>query len=226
MQPEALVGKKTKADWNDDSHAQALLARVFSKELPGVTASMVEKRVTIVATNQLREKPGVKFGNPEYPPGGNAIKHAHDNRVKLVKRATPAGWLGKSGVQEEACWDGKGVDRYTFSKLTSEKCKDFMPHKTGWIRWWFDSKGRPGPGIDPVFDTFQYLKMTGQVAKPPKGAYEISLPGFETNVDSAGFKALILDPANKGEFREACWDQMRHGDGFERFFDTEQSDDA
>lgn len=225
MRPEALVGEKKKGEYKDESGAQALLARVLAANLPGVTSAMVEKRVTIVATNQIREKPGVSFGNPEYAPGGNAVKHAHDNRVMLRKRAVPAGWSGKSGVCTEKSWDGKGEDKYTFAKLVSEKCKDFMPHKAGWIRWWFDASGRPGPGIDPVFDTFQYLKMTGQVAKSGT-KFEVSLPGAEATVDSAGFKALILDPANKDEVRQACWNQMREGDGFERFFDTEQDGEA
>ena len=76
-----------------------------------------------------------------------------------------------------------------------------------------------------MFDTFQYLKMTGQLHKAGT-KFEISLPGSEFEVDSAGFKSLILDPEHKGELRQACWDQMRKGDGFERFFDTEQSEDA
>jgi len=130
-------------------------------------------------------------------------------------------------VQEETCWDGKGKDRYSFSKLTNEKCKDFMPNTSGWIRWWFEDNGRPGPGIDPVFDTFQYLKKTGQLAKAGT-KFEVSVPGREDvlTVDSAGFKALILDPEHKDELREACWGQLRSGEGFERFFDTEQSEDA
>jgi len=226
MKPEALVGKKTASSWKDESGAQALLARCMSENLAGVTSAMVMKRVTIVATNQLREKPGVSYGNPEYPPGGNAVKHAHDNRVKLSKRACPAGWAGKSGIQEETCWNGKGKDRYTFSKLTNEKCKDFMPNTSAWIRWWFDSNGRPGPGIDPVFDTFQYLKKTGQINKSGS-KFEVSIPGkTELTLDSAGFKALILDPENKGEIRQACWDQLKSSEGFELFFNTEQSDDA
>jgi hypothetical protein len=226
MRPEALVGEKKKGEYKDESGAQALLARVLAANLPGVTSAMVEKRVTIVATNQIRQAPGVQFGNPDYAPGGNAIKHAHDNRVMLRKRAVPAGWKKiPGGICAEACWDGKGEDKYTFTKLTSEKCKDFMPHKTGWIRWWFDSNGRPGPGLDPVFDTFQYLKMTGQLVKAGT-KFEINMPGLEFEVDSAGFKSLILDPEHKDELRQACWEQLRTGDGFERFFDTEQEDDA
>ena len=227
MMPEALSGKKTKNEWNDDSGAQALLARVFSKHLSSVTALMMAKRFTIVATNQIREKPGVTWGNPEYAPGGSAIQHAHDNRTLIKKRAVPPGYSGKSGIGEEPCWEGTGVDRYTFSKFMCEKSKDFSPHRSCWVRWWFESNGRPGPGVDPVFDTFQYLKMTGQIDKG-KGLskYNITLPGFEQEIDWASFKALILNPENSNTLREACWTQMNEGDAFERYFNTPQGEDA
>ncbi len=228
MKPEALVGKgKKKGEWKDDSGAQAMLARVFSTHLSGVTSLMVAKRFTIVATNQIREKPGVQWGNPEYAPGGKAIQHAHDNRALMRPRSCPAGFGGSGRIQEETAWDGKGEDRYTFTKLLSEKSKDFSPHRHCWVRWWFEASGRPGPGIDPVFDTYQFLKMTGQISKK-KGAskYDIELPGHETAVDWAGFKKLILDPEQGGELREACWAQLRSGDAFELYYDTSQSEDA
>ncbi len=225
MMPEALVGKK-KEEWKDDSGAQALLARAFGTHLKGVSALMVAKRFTIVATNQIREKPGVKFGNPEYAPGGKAVAHAHDNRALLRKRSVPAGYSKNSGgTSEEPCWDGIGIDRYTFSHLMCEKSKDFSPHRYCWIRWWFESNGRPGPGIDPVFDTFQFLKMTGQIKKSGT-KFQITLDGFDRDVDWIGFKKLVLDPENEGALREACWTQLREGDAFERFFDTPQSGDA
>jgi len=232
MRPAALGGKKkdkkdkSKTEWKDDSGSQALLARVMAKELPGIVSLMVNKRFTIVATNQIREKPGVSFGNPEYAPGGNAVAHAHDNRALIRKRAVPAGFPGKSGIGSENLWKGPGEDRYTFAKLICEKSKDFSPHRSCWIRWWFESDGRPGPGLDPVFDTFQFLKMTGQIEKKAKN-YTIALPGFEdVEVDWAGFKALILDPENGEALREACWTQLREGDAFERYFDTPQDGEA
>ncbi|KKN88849.1 hypothetical protein LCGC14_0244560 [marine sediment metagenome] len=225
MKPEAMIGKKKKDEWKDGTGAQALLARTLSNHLAGITSAMVEKRFTLVVTNQFREKPGVTYGDPGYAPGGHMLAHSHDNRVKMTKRAPPAGWSGTSGIQEETCWDGKGKDRYTFSILKSEKSKDFMPHKVAWVRWWFEANGAPGPGIDPVFDTFQYLKMTGQLSKSGT-KFGIELPGHETQVDSAGFKALVLDPANKDALRQACWTQMREGDGFQRYFNTPQDGNA
>jgi RecA/RadA recombinase len=225
MKPEAMIGEKKKGEWKDGTGAQALLARTLSNHLAGITSAMVEKRFTIVATNQFREKPGVTYGDPGYAPGGNMLAHSHDNRVMLRKRACPAGWSGKGGIQEETCWNGKGTDRYNFAYLRSEKSKDFMPHKGTWVRWWFDSNGSPGPGIDPVFDTFQYLKMTGQLSKSGT-KFEIELPGFEATVDTPGFKALILDPENKDAIRQGCWKQLREADGFQRYFDTPQSENA
>jgi hypothetical protein len=223
MKPEALIGEKKEGEWTDESKIPALLASALSKGLKGITGLMVEKRFTIVVTNQFRVSPGVKWGDPGYAPGGNALAHSHDNRSKFTSRACPAGWTGKtSKIQEEACWDGAAEDRYTFSQLKSEKCKDFMPHKSCWVRWWFDKSGAPGPGIDPVFDTLQYLRMTGQWSRSGS-KFEIELPGFEATMSWPEFKALVLDPANGDALRQACWEQLRTGDGFQRYFDTPQT---
>src|SRR2546427_610826 len=49
-------------------------ARLMSQALRKLTAILAKAKTTCVFTNQLREKLGVMFGNPETTPGGKALK--------------------------------------------------------------------------------------------------------------------------------------------------------
>src|SRR5436189_3680070 len=49
-------------------------ARLMSQALRKLTAILAKSKTTCVFTNQLREKVGVMFGNPETTPGGKALK--------------------------------------------------------------------------------------------------------------------------------------------------------
>jgi len=40
-------------------------------------------QATIIFINQLREKVGIMYGNPEHTPGGRALKHLYDSRVQF-----------------------------------------------------------------------------------------------------------------------------------------------
>ena len=50
-------------------------ARLMSQALRKLTAILAKSKTTCVFTNQLREKVGVMFGNPETTPGGKALKY-------------------------------------------------------------------------------------------------------------------------------------------------------
>ena len=51
-----------------------LQARLMSQALRKLTAAVSKTRTTCIFINQLREKIGVMFGNPETTTGGNALK--------------------------------------------------------------------------------------------------------------------------------------------------------
>lgn len=61
-------------DDDDGSKAMALQARMFSDGIKRFRGGMRRKMMTIVGVNQLRQKPAVMFGSPEYEPGGDALK--------------------------------------------------------------------------------------------------------------------------------------------------------
>jgi recombination protein RecA len=56
-----------------DSHV-GLQARLMSQALRKMTAAVNHSRTSVLFTNQLREKIGVMFGNPETTTGGRALK--------------------------------------------------------------------------------------------------------------------------------------------------------
>src|ERR1044071_24073 len=56
-----------------DSHP-GLQARLLSQALRKLTGAINRSKTAMVFTNQLREKIGVMFGNPETTPGGRALK--------------------------------------------------------------------------------------------------------------------------------------------------------
>src|SRR5436309_1039948 len=56
-----------------DAHV-GLQARLMSQALRKLTGAISRSKTSVVFTNQLREKVGVMFGNPETTPGGRALK--------------------------------------------------------------------------------------------------------------------------------------------------------
>jgi RecA/RadA recombinase len=69
-----------------DSH-MGLQARMMSQALRKLTACVSRANTCLVFINQLREKIGVMFGNPETTTGGRALKFYASIRVE-VRRAT------------------------------------------------------------------------------------------------------------------------------------------
>ena len=60
-----------------------LQARLMSQALRKLTGAISKSRTAIVFVNQLREKIGVVFGNPEVTPGGRALKFYSSVRIDI-----------------------------------------------------------------------------------------------------------------------------------------------
>ena len=67
-----------------DSHV-GLQARLMSQALRKLTAITNKSKTCVVFINQLREKVGVMFGNPETTPGGKALKFYASVRLDIRK---------------------------------------------------------------------------------------------------------------------------------------------
>ncbi len=65
-----------------------LQARLMSQALRKLTAAINKSRCTVVFINQIREKIGVMFGNPETTPGGRALKFYASVRIDIRRTAT------------------------------------------------------------------------------------------------------------------------------------------
>jgi recombination protein RecA len=63
-------------------------ARLMSQALRKLTALLAKAKTTCVFTNQMREKVGVMFGNPETTPGGKALKFYASVRIDIRRRDT------------------------------------------------------------------------------------------------------------------------------------------
>ena len=88
-----------KLDDDDQGAGMAAQARMFSENIKKVKSKMKSRKVTIIGVNQLRLKPMVMFGSPEYEPCGEALKLFSDVRIRNSARAIP--WSGMKGSIEE-----------------------------------------------------------------------------------------------------------------------------
>lgn len=88
----ALVPKAEIEGEMGDSHV-GLQARLMSQALRKLAGSVNKSKTTTIFINQLREKVGIMFGNPEVTPGGRALKFYASvrldvRRIDSIKQGT------------------------------------------------------------------------------------------------------------------------------------------
>ena len=110
----ALVPKAEIEGEMGDSHV-GLQARLMSQALRKLTAIIGKTNCTVIFINQLREKVGVMFGNPETTTGGRALKYYSSIRLE-VRRG------------EQIKKDGEAIGNRT--KIKVEKNKVAPPFRT------------------------------------------------------------------------------------------------
>ena len=82
----ALVPKAELDGEMGDSHV-GLQARLMSQALRKLTGTVSKSRTSLIFINQIREKIGVMFGNPETTTGGRALKFYSSVRVDIRRIA-------------------------------------------------------------------------------------------------------------------------------------------
>ena len=156
-----------------DAHV-GLQARLMSQALRKLTSLLAKTKTSIIFINQLRQKIGIMFGNPETTPGGLALKfyssvrldvrkienikngeHVIGTRVrtKVVKnkvappyRQAEFTMLHGEGISKEACLIDMGVENKVIEKSGS---------------WYIYNEEKLGQGAE---NARQYLKDNAEVA--------------------------------------------------------------
>lgn len=160
-----------------------LHARLMSKGLRMIQGVIAKSNVCVIFINQLREKVGVMFGNPEITTGGRALKFYSSIRIEVKKNE-----LLKSGN------DIEGIK----SKITIVKNKLAAPLKTCYIDIFF------GKGFDYNNDIinfaieYEIIKRSGSwffynEKKLGQGRSQLSLFLNDNKIIFSEIKKNVLD---------------------------------
>jgi RecA/RadA recombinase len=174
---DSLAAMVTENDDEKDqrSKIRAAEASAFSLHLKRVVSRIASKGLVFPAVNQLRTVPGQTYGDPNYEPGGGAIKFYSAQRLRITARAAPEGGatVRDKDTPEQALEPSvhrKGaMDRYKYKFFKNTKNKIGFPGLRGWMRVWVADAFGAVRGFDPYFDTLEYLKDTGQIKMAGRG---------------------------------------------------------
>lgn len=84
----AALTPKAEIEGTMGDNKLGLQARLMSQALRKLTSEISKTNTTCIFINQLREKIGISFGNPETTTGGNALKFYASVRID-IRKATP-----------------------------------------------------------------------------------------------------------------------------------------
>jgi recombination protein RecA len=165
----ALVPKAELEGEMGDHHIGAQ-ARLMSQSLRKMKGIVNTSKTAMVFINQIREKTGVFFGNPETTPGGRALKFYASVRVELRRISTVKGKEGEDPIghmvrakviknkvappfrkaEFEITYTGHGVNKSKEIVELGEKCG--IIKKSG--SWYSYGENRLGQGVAAASEFF------------------------------------------------------------------------
>ena len=213
---------------DDEQGNKPFIAIMLSKWAPIVRAQLKSANASLIMINQIRNKVRLKnpYENPEYEPGGNAIRYMTDLKINItqVKPKHVDGrdytLIEKDGLckpREGGRWEEPNpdgtVDSYVYRKIKTPKNRVYSPLQETFIRICTSKAGGEGLGIDPVFDTLYFLEETGQLVFHDVENIEIQgahLKYFDIKND-------IEKNGDRSELRAMCLAQLNDGSAWQKF---------
>jgi recombination protein RecA len=137
----ALVPEAELAGDIGDQH-MGLQARMFSQALRILTGKAARAGTTLIFLNQIREKIGVMYGNPETTPCGRALKFYSSVRLSISRK--------------EPIWEGTKENIVGHSiDLRCVKNSGGIPFRRTQINLIYPGKGRQ-PGFDKLDNMIEF----------------------------------------------------------------------
>ena len=137
----ALVPEAELAGDIGDQH-MGLQARMFSQAMRILTGKAARSNTTLIFINQIREKIGVMYGNPETTPGGRALKFYSSVRLSISRK--------------EPIWEGTKENIIGHSiDLRCVKNGGGIPFRRTQINLIYPGKGR-APGFDKLDNMIEF----------------------------------------------------------------------
>ena len=142
----ALVPEAELAGEIGDAH-MGLQARMLSQAIRRLVGKCYNTQTTIIFINQIREKIGVMFGNPEVTPGGRALKFYSSLRISITR---------PSASTSGALWEGT-KDNIIGHQIDMRCVKNGggIPFRRTQVNLIYPGNGRQA-GFDRVDDTINF----------------------------------------------------------------------
>lgn len=140
----AAMTPKAELDGEMEDQQMGAQARMIGKGVRKLVAAISDTNTVMIFINQLREKLGIMFGNPEVTPGGKAIKFAASVRLEVRRK--------------ESITDGKKTIGNNL-RVKVVKNKVDMPGDIADVQLYF------GKGVDNSKDILKIAVEVGVVTK-------------------------------------------------------------
>lgn len=164
-----------------DKHTMGLMARIMSKHLRYLATLARQSNCTIIFLNQIREKVGVVFGNPETTPGGKALKFFASQRIEVRR---------KGQVKDGTDVIGTEV------RLKIVKNKIGAPFQEGVTVLTFKEGINRAAEMLTIGEELDIIKLSGRTYSVPKPTRHVELTGDIATYEDNGSIKVATSKSN------------------------------